>query len=479
MQESQHSQVQDAERGVSRTPGDPAALHAQEGMTNYKNAKFDGLVLLLFGALMFLLLGLGWEHISKIAMGDFKVAYYSAKCLLQNGDPYNAGDVERVYYAEGRESSEAPVRDRTIMTRYFYLPNAFVFTVPFAMLGYDAGHIVWMCVSAMSLILAGLLMWDIGSEYAPVVAGSLIGFLLTNSVWMFMIGNSAAIAIGFCVIGVWCFLRERFVYAGILCFALSLVLKPHDTGFIWLYFLLAGGLYRKRAFQTLVVTVALSLPALGWVVHVSPHWLGEMHLNMSAFSTQVDGNAAGTISISGGSADSLVQMQSVLSVFWKNPRIYNTATYVICGALLLIWALSVLRSRITPERSMLAIAAIAPLSILPVYHWQHDAKLFLLTVPACAMLWAGGGVLGRLALLVTAGGDVLIGDIPQTLLGLIAGKMQLTANDLIGKLLTVVLTRSASLGLLMVGVFYLYVYVRRTSDLSRAGGSVGLLDKKL
>ena len=37
-----------------------------------------------------------------------------------------------------------------------------------------------------------------------------------------------------------------------MCLAISLMLKPHDAGLVWLYFLLAGGIYRKRALQALV-----------------------------------------------------------------------------------------------------------------------------------------------------------------------------------------------------------------------------------
>ncbi len=49
----------------------------------------------------------------------------------------------------------------------------------------------------------------------------------------------------------------RCVWVGILCLAVSLAIKPHDGGLVWLYFILAGGAFRKRALQSLVVTLAL------------------------------------------------------------------------------------------------------------------------------------------------------------------------------------------------------------------------------
>ena len=54
----------------------------------------------------------------------------------------------------------------------------------------------------------------------------------------------------------------NYKLAGILCMAVSLAIKPHDSGLVWFYFLLAGGVYRKRALQTLAVTVLLALPAI-------------------------------------------------------------------------------------------------------------------------------------------------------------------------------------------------------------------------
>jgi hypothetical protein len=80
--------------------------------------------------------------------------------------------------------------------------------------------------------------------------------------------------------------------------------------------------------------------------------------------------------------------------------------------LLIVWAFVTLRSRPSPRRTWLALAAIAALTMLPVYHRAQDTKLLLLTVPACAMLWAEGGRIGRLALLVTSAGFVLTGDLP-------------------------------------------------------------------
>ena len=107
----------------------------------------------------------------------------------------------------------------------------------------------------------------------------------------------------------------------------------------------------------------------------------------------------------------LVNLQTVFSAFWSNPHIYNLAAYLVVGPLLLVWALVAIRSRSTASTTWLALAAIAALTMLPLYHRQYDTKLLLLTVPACTMLWSEKGIVRWLALLLTVAGFVVTGDL--------------------------------------------------------------------
>jgi hypothetical protein len=320
-----------------------------------------------------------------------------------------------------------------------------------------------MTLTATSLIFASFLMWNLGANYAPIVSGALVGFLLANSEMLMITGNMAGIAISLCLVAVWCFVRERFVAAGVLCLAISLAVKPHDTGLVWLYFLLAGGTYRKRALQTLLVTVVLSLPAVLWVWQVSPHWIAELQSNLSFYSAHGGINDPGLNSSGGHGLGMLVSLQTIISPFWDNPRIYNPASYVICGMLLVVWAFITLRSKPSRRNVWLALAAIAALSMLPLYHRQQDTKLLLLAVPACAMLWAEGGVIGRLALLVTSAGLVFTADLPWALLLGLINSRHLPTTGLSGQMLIAVQVFPVPLTLLAVGIFYLWVYARRGS----------------
>jgi hypothetical protein len=159
----------------------------------------------------------------------------------------------------------------------------------------------------------------------------------------------------------------------------------------------------------------------------------------------------------------MINLQTVASVFWDDPHIYNPVAYLVCAPLLLIWVFVTLRSRPSPKRAWLALAAVAALSLLPVYHRQYDAKILLLTVPACAMLWAEGGLIGRLALLVNTAGFVLTGDLLSAILRVLIDNAHLPAMKLSMKTLTVVDVFPGPLILLIMGIFYLWVYVSRSS----------------
>jgi hypothetical protein len=215
--------------------------------------------------------------------------------------------------------------------------------------------LLWITLTVGSLIFASCLIWNFGADYAPILSGAMIGYFLANSEILITTGNAAGVAISLCVVGVWCFLRERFTLAGILCLAVSLAVKPHDAGLVWLYFLLAGGVYRRRALQTLFVTIAISLPGVLWVWLTAPHWIQEMHTNLQAYSVHGGTNDPRFAAMG---PKGVIDLQSAISVFWDDPRIYNPVSFLVCAPLLLIWGFLTLRSRSSPARSWLALAAI-------------------------------------------------------------------------------------------------------------------------
>ena len=409
--------------------------------------------------------GLSAFRTSSNLMIDFKGVYYHARCLLQHGDPYKPGETLKVYLAEGGILPQFPEGPRQVLTLDLYLPTAFIFVAPFAMFPWGTAQVLWTILGIGCFIFAAFLMWDLGSNYAPVVSGCLICFVLANTEAFFPFGNPAAIAISLCLVAVWCFLKNRFIWAGILCLAISLAIKPNDAGLVWLYFLLAGGLNRKRALQILLVTAVLGLAAIAWVTPIAPHWMQELHSNLLAASAHggiSDPGPANANNVRGPGM--IICLQSAVAIFRDAPRVYSAVSYLVCVPPLLIWAIRTLRSRFSQTNAWLALAAIAPLTILAAYHRLYDTKLLLLAVPACAMLWARGGSIRWLALLVTSAGFVFTGDMSLTILRIVTNNLHISTTKLSGQILTVVLMRPTELVLLLMSIFYLWVYLRREPE---------------
>lgn len=432
-------------------------------------ARLDGLYLLLLGTLVFILAAVVLIGTTAKAPVDFRGVYYPARCLIQHCDPYRVSEVRRIYLSEGGSlPSDAPIIEEAV-THYVYPPTAFVFTVPFAMLPWAPAHFLWMVLTVGSLVLAASLMWSLGADHAPVVAGALVGFLLANSEVLIDTANVSGIAISLCIVAVWCFLRGRFVPLGILCLALSLAVKPHDAGLVWLYFLFAGGVCRKRALQTLLATVVLGLPSMIWIWYSAPQWMQEWNSNLSALSAHGGITDPGPASLGSHGLNMVISLQAAISVFRDDPRIYNSVTYLVCAPVLLAWAVVALRFRGSRSRAWLGIAAIAVLSLLPIYHRQYDSKLLLLTVPGCAMLWAEGGLIGWLAVLVNAAGFVVTGDIPWAILIRGASNLHLPTIGLAAQMLQAI---PVPLILLAMSVFYVWAFARRSLRPATSSGVV-------
>lgn len=410
------------------------------------------------------------ESAAPGGMVDFRAVYYGARCLIRGSDPYRESEFLRVYQAEGGGFPSDPKLlglFRRAVPVCINLPTALLLTAPFALLAWGPAHVLWMLLTFAAFVLAAVLMFDIASKYAPSVSLILICILCVNCESVYILGNASGIVAGLCVAAVWCFLEERLAFAGILCLAISLAFKPQLAGLVWLYFIIAGGVYRKRALQTLLATAMLAIPAILWVTHIAPNWIGELHANVLAASALGGINAPGPASLTGRTPGMVIDLQAAISVFWSDPRIFNPTSYLICGSLLLAGALRTLRRRFSLPGAWLALAAIAAISMLPVYHRQYDAKLLLLTLPACAMLWAEGGAIGWVALLLNTASILLTGDIPATILLLLTRNLSLGATGLGGKILTVVLLQPAPLFLLAMGIFYLLVYLRYDPEKGR------------
>ncbi len=440
-------------------------------MLNMGNLRRNGLIWVL------LCIGVGslwgtWNAARGTAWIDFRAVYAGTRCLIHQHNPYSVSDLAHEYLSEDGQRPQvvsplAPPNASRLqfqsITLYVNMPSAFVVMAPFAALTWWPAIILWMLLTGSVFLLAILLMWHVGASHSPRVATFLACMVGLNCESIFTGANAAGIVVGLCAISVWCFLRNRLVWIGVLCLGLSLAVKPHDGGFVWLYFLLAGGAFRKRALQSAAITAVIGIASVLWVSHIAPNWLHDWNANLATISARGGINEPGPSAVKDGSIYSIVDLQGTISLFRDDPRFYNTVSYVFCGALLLVWAIWTLRTRFSVPKAWLALAAVVPLTLLINYHRLWDARLVMLAIPACCLLCAKDGPLGKAAILITSAAVLVTGDISLVIYLSTVNSFPWTPHGIVATAIDAVLIRPASCALLAMGVFYLWVYLRRMS----------------
>lgn len=432
---------------------------------------FHGLGEIKFGRLALLVICMAisflWSNAIRLhnpltSFMDFREIYYGSLSAIHHQDPYNPAIALRTFREHGGQfpQKDGPVRLVAIIvtTIQVNMPTTLFLAAPLALLSLATVQTLWTILTAIALVVAAYLVWDLAGGAAPILCGTLIGIVLADCEQMLNVGNVAGLVVSLGVIAAWCFFRNRWVYVGIACLTLALAIKPHDVGFVWLYFLLAGGVLRKRSLQTLAVTAAVGLAAALWLAPASPHWFGELHANhvvVSAAGSTSDPSPAGLTS---GDVGSVLDLQSAFSVFLPDPRYYNLASYLVFAPLFGLWAWTALRRRDEGHRVWQGLAAVAVLTLLPVYHRPYDAKLLLLAIPACAQLWCAGGVKRWVSCALTTAGVLLTSDIPRgALIALFETPSKIPhthGHEMVG------LSIVTPAVLLAMACFYLYEYVR-------------------
>lgn len=434
-------------------------VHSGMAMSELR-AQRDGRWMLLLGIAIFLAGSAAIGAATRAAMVDFKMLYFGSRTLLAQKDPYIQQNVARVASEQMERDENPDAIQPDALPHNLYLPTVFSVTLPFALLSYRLASVLWIAWLVGTLVAGCALLWYLASGFSPALAGALAGLLIADSVLPLVAGNTAAVAVGLCAIAVWSFLTGRLVTVGVVCLAVSLLLKPHDTGMVWLFFLLGGRTFRRYALLTLAATIVAALPGVLVVTRVAPTWMPELHRTLVLDSAPGGPNDPGPASSEGHGVGMIISLQTAVSFFSDDPAVYNTTAYAVFGVLALIWSAITIRRQGSLQSSLLGLAAIAPLSLLPLYHRQSDATILLLTIPACAMLWRKPGRTRWIALALSVVAILVTGGLSWALFLAVLGWLYPFWNGITGPVFIAAQMIPAPLVLLALGIFYLYIYGR-------------------
>jgi hypothetical protein len=364
-----------------------------------------GRTIFFLGCLIFLALPFQFLVMHHWEANDFMTVYSSARCLVTGCDPYsdtqikqaffakNPNDGQREFFTDNSAADTAYVENGWSWQSYNanYPVSSLAFIVPFSLLTYKFAFLYWYVLNAALFLLAAWFCLRICEPYSNVGIPILIALLLLVSDVLLVYGQPSCAAIALCAIGAYAFMTKRMPWVGILAMAVSLVLKPQIGMLIWTYFLLASPQYRRKALTVAAIAILIALVGIGMAeIHpASVHWMTSLSTNLKGIA------ATGRPSDPGRAnrdSESIVNLQVLAGAFTDNRALQNDFSWAISSILLAIWAFITLRSKASREKDFYGLAAIACLSLLPIYHRNYDVPMLMIAFPAIALMLARGGI---------------------------------------------------------------------------------------
>jgi hypothetical protein len=299
------------------------------------------------------------------------------------------------------------------------------------------------------LVISAILVLSLCPSSQRWPATIVVSLILATSGILLVLGQPAAFAISLVIIASYLFLRARSLPLAAFLLMLSLAVKPQIGGLLAIY-LLAQKPYRRYAAIAMGGALAL-LVCAGLSL--------RLHPQSATWTSTLRANLVATLS-PGGSADPRqanqeavgdTNLQTLTSIFFADADTFNLIAYSIFLGLLIAWITVVSRSNASLEVHFLALAALSVLSLIPVYHRFYDTRLLLLTVPAIAVIFQKGRIMGWLIAVLTVLAVISVQYRVQVLLIQHGGWQRLLHH----KLLFILLLRQQNLELLILFALYL------------------------
>ena len=256
-------------------------------------------------------------------------------------------------------------------------PGALVLFAPIGALSWPAAKIAWLIVllAAFAATVWSLMRTAGFTLHEPRTIAFIAGCLaLAPFHTGIASANQTILVVGLCALGIWAAQSEHELLAGIL-FGAACSLKPHIAAFLVLYYLLQR---RWRLFITAVTfTAALVLVAVAWMQFSGVSWFPD-YLNNIKFGAAR--NKIDDFSTANPIRFMLINLQVPFYSFTHSAKSANLLAFSVGVLLILIWAVLVLRTRLH-DSGLLALATIAVIGLLPLYHRLYDASV--LAIPLC------------------------------------------------------------------------------------------------
>jgi hypothetical protein len=349
----------------------PASAGQHEPPRSNRKLRIFLWLLILAAATEFVLRGPA-RFLQPIDWNDLAQNYAASKLWLRGQNPSSAESFVALWL------QEVHVRiDPTVRTHLAPPLGSLVLMAPIAVFPWPVAKVVWavLLLAAFGLtVLALARTADFPFEEPRTLAFVAACLALAPYHTGLGTGNVTILVVAACALAIWAAGRGHDIAAGAL-FAVACSFKPHIGAFLVLYYLLRR---RWKLFgSSLAFTAAFALLAVLWMQLRGVAWTHDYFQNAKGF---VGANRIDDFSSANPIRFMLINLQVPFYSFSGSSSSANLLAFSIGALLVCAWIYLVLRDRESGSE-LLALAAIAVISLLPIYHRLYDATL--LVFPLC------------------------------------------------------------------------------------------------
>ena len=390
-------------------------------------------------SLLFIVLG---AKRAEYPQNDFAPVYKGAVCLWSGCNPYGSGEL-------------------------LYPPSTLLVTAPLAVFQYRIAWSLWFLGNAALFIVAAGLVVALCPREKRWVATILTAVLVAGSSQLLIFGQPSTLSISLLGIGVYCLLQRRMPWLGAVLLMISLAVKPQIGGLVVVYLLFMKA-YRRYAVVAFAGAAVILLCGSA-ILNAHPessHWVSGLSANLSS---AVAPGATNDPRPNNEAATAAINLQTVTSVFFEQPKMYNDTAYAVVAILLMAWAAINLREKSSINDQLVSIGTLSIITLLPVYHRAYDTRLLILFIPAAVIVLERRRIEGILLCVLTALATVSI----QHWVTLALHRAGLLEKVMTNKLWLILLLRETNLRLLLLAglIMVAAIGLRRTP--ARQTSSVG------
>lgn len=357
----------------------------------------NALKALAFGALLVAIAYFAWRGAWRGATdsGDLAVGYSAGRALLLGHDPYDAVVLRKdLIAAGGGEMAGSSLLDRL---QNVYFPATLSAFVPLAVVSWPAARLTFLTLNIggalfIALGLGHLLGWRPSQPRSLVLMALLLALAPVHTTTAS--GQMAILATAAVVAALILERADRGTWSALL-YGLATVLKI-QIGLPFVVYLLWRRRWAAGAVAGIVVGGSSLLAVLRMQAAGVP-WASSWLANLATLSGPGGINDPSQLN---PERYSLVNLQVLLFNFVPLADWVNVLTFalVAAAALAFVWL-----SRGNDHQGLLALSAVAVLTLLVTYHRYYDAVLLALPIAwALSMLRSGGKRLAAIALALCA-----------------------------------------------------------------------------